>query len=82
MEDTENKIVDMEKDRLGMGYMERSDRDMQNDGGINTEYNIIRERRAVISIMPETRERLKDLGRKGDTYDDIINKLIDAYTKE
>lgn len=82
MEDTENKIVDMEKDRLGMGYMERGDRDMQNDGGINTEYNIIRERRAVISIMPETRERLKDLGRKGDTYDDIINKLIDAYTKE
>lgn len=32
---------------------------------------------ATIKIHPETRDRLKGLGKKGETYDDIINRLID-----
>ena len=36
----------------------------------------IRER-ATIKIHPETRDRLKDAGKKGETYDDIINRLLD-----
>ena len=31
----------------------------------------------VIKIRLETRDRLKDMGKKGDTYDDIINRLLD-----
>jgi len=31
----------------------------------------------VVKLRPETVERLKNLGKKGETYDDIINKLID-----
>ena len=33
----------------------------------------------TIRIRPKTRERLKNLGKKSETYDDIINKLIDKY---
>jgi hypothetical protein len=32
---------------------------------------------AVIKIHPETRERLKNVGKKGETYDKVINRLID-----
>ena len=32
-----------------------------------------------IRIRKTTVERLKEVGRKGETYDDIINRLIDAY---
>ena len=32
-------------------------------------------------IKRSTRERLKSIGRKGDTYDDVINVLIDYYVK-
>lgn len=35
-----------------------------------------------ISVKPETREILKTLGRKGETYDEIIRKLIEFYRKE
>ena len=31
----------------------------------------------VIKILLSTRERLKDIGKKGETYDGIINRLID-----
>ncbi|GEM_PF-1019662 len=31
----------------------------------------------TIQISKETREMLKSLGRKGETYDDIIRRLID-----
>ncbi len=31
----------------------------------------------TIQISKETREMLKQLGRKGETYDDIIRKLIE-----
>lgn len=30
----------------------------------------------VIRLERETREKLKNLGKKGETYDDVINKLI------
>jgi len=33
-------------------------------------------RRVIIWISPETREALKALGRKGETYDEIIRRLI------
>lgn len=32
---------------------------------------------AVIKIHPETRDRLKNAGKKGETYDKVINRLID-----
>ena len=37
--------------------------------------------KGVILIEKATRERLKDLGAKRETYDDIINRLIDEYIK-
>lgn len=35
--------------------------------------------RTTISLDPETRDRLKSLGRKGESYDDLVNRLIDNY---
>ncbi len=35
--------------------------------------------RTTISLDPETRDRLKSLGRKGESYDDLVNRLIDHY---
>jgi hypothetical protein len=35
----------------------------------------------TIKILKSTRERLADLGKKQDTYDEIINRLIDSYLK-
>lgn len=32
-----------------------------------------------IQVSRETRDRLAELGRKDDTYDDIIKRLIDLY---
>ncbi len=34
----------------------------------------------TILIREATRERLKETGKKGETYDDLINQLLD-YTK-
>ncbi len=36
---------------------------------------------STIQVKDETKHRLDLLGRKGDTYDDIIRKLITSYTK-
>ncbi len=37
----------------------------------------------TIQISKETREILKELGKKGETYDDIIRRLIElARSKE
>lgn len=36
----------------------------------------------TVKILKSTRERLADLGKKQDTYDEIINRLIDAYLKD
>ena len=35
-----------------------------------------------IQISRKTRDRLVELGKKGDTYDDIIRQLLDAYSQE
>jgi len=36
----------------------------------------------TISIRKTTRERLKEVGKKGETYDEIINRLIDFWKKK
>jgi hypothetical protein len=33
----------------------------------------------TIQILTETRDELKTLGSKGETYDEIIKRLIKAY---
>ena len=35
----------------------------------------------LIPIRKTTRERLYDIGRKGESYDKLINKLIDSWLK-
>lgn len=35
----------------------------------------------TIQVRDETKHRLDMLGRKGDTYDDIIRKLINNYAR-
>lgn len=35
--------------------------------------------RTTIPLSMETRDRLKALGRKGETYDDLVNRLIDRH---
>ena len=35
----------------------------------------------TIQIKPDTRDKLKALGGKGDTYDNIINELLKARKK-
>jgi hypothetical protein len=37
--------------------------------------------RTTISLDTETRDRLKALGRKGETYDELVNRLIDHYLR-
>lgn len=37
--------------------------------------------RTTISLDAETRDRLKALGRKGETYDELVNRLIDHYLR-
>jgi len=33
----------------------------------------------TIQVKKNTRDRLVEIGRKKETYDDIINKLVDFY---
>lgn len=40
------------------------------------------ERTINIQVKKSTHERLSDLGKKGDTFDDIIVKLLDACSDE
>ena len=35
----------------------------------------------TIQISKETREKLKEIGRKGQSYDDIIEKLLEVSRK-
>ncbi|MDO8428325.1 MAG: hypothetical protein Q7S92_03870 [Candidatus Diapherotrites archaeon] len=35
----------------------------------------------TIQLTPETRERLRELGKKDETYDEIINRLVDDHEK-
>jgi len=39
-------------------------------------------RKTVILLGYETRERLKEVGRKSQTYDQLINELIDSKQKQ
>lgn len=36
----------------------------------------------TIQIKETTRDKLKQLGRKGDTYDQIIERLLQIYDKK
>ncbi len=35
-----------------------------------------------IPVTEETLDKLKRLGHKGQTYDELINEMMDAYRKE
>jgi len=39
------------------------------------------EKMSNILIKEKTKDRLKDFGKKGDTYDIVINKVVDFYQK-
>ena len=43
------------------------------------EVEIIERCESTLKIKPSTRERLANAGTKRDSYDDIINKLLDHY---
>ena len=36
----------------------------------------------TISVSKKMMEKLKSLGRKGETYEQILQKLLEAYEKE
>ena len=36
----------------------------------------------TIQIKPATRELLKDAGSKRETYDDVINRLLDFWNEQ
>lgn len=36
----------------------------------------------TIQLTKETREKLLEVGKKKETYDDLINRLVDFYIKE
>lgn len=36
----------------------------------------------TIRIRKETREKLKRIGKKDESYDDILNRLINVYIKK
>jgi hypothetical protein len=36
----------------------------------------------TIQVKETTRDKLKQLGRKGDTYDQIIERLLQIYEKK
>ena len=36
----------------------------------------------TIQLEKETKEELKELGKKGDTYNDILKKLINFYKEK
>jgi hypothetical protein len=38
--------------------------------------------RTSIEIKQSTKDRLKNLGKKEDTFDDIVQRLLQAYEKE
>lgn len=40
------------------------------------------EKESTILIRNDTRERLKRVGHKGQTYDELINKLLDLRSKK
>lgn len=43
--------------------------------------NEVENDRTTISITPMTKQRLRDVGKMGQTDDDLINVLLDNYKK-
>jgi len=41
-----------------------------------------REGVTTIQLEMKTRDRLMSIGKKGETYDEIINKLVDTWQKK
>ena len=37
--------------------------------------------KTTIQIEEETRDRLKDIGKMGDSYDSVIRRLLDFYAE-
>ena len=37
---------------------------------------------AVIQLRTSTRERLKEIGKKGESYDTIINRILDKESSK
>ncbi|MFZ0556044.1 MAG: hypothetical protein WBL68_18435 [Nitrososphaeraceae archaeon] len=54
-----------------IGKNESVTRKKQAEGEIDT----------TIQVSIELREMLKDLGKKGETYEDVIRRLIDEHKK-
>ena len=44
--------------------------------------NEVIDRRTTIQVNKSTRDALASIGGKDDSFDDIINRLIDFYKKE
>ena len=44
--------------------------------------NMSEKRKTTIELSKETRDRLKELGKKGETYEDIIKRLLELAKKE
>jgi hypothetical protein len=42
---------------------------------------MVKDRISSIELKPSTKERIKNLGKKDDTYDDIVQRLLQAYEK-
>ena len=40
---------------------------------------VVRDFTTTIQIQKSTRDRLKTLGRKDETYDNLVNRLIEGY---
>jgi len=40
-----------------------------------------RKKTTTIRVSKETQSMLKDIGKKGETYDDVIRRLIEFYVK-
>lgn len=36
---------------------------------------------ALIPVLPQTKNRIDNLGKKGQTYDELVNYIIDKITK-
>lgn len=35
----------------------------------------------MVPVLPETKERLAEFGRKGETYDQLVNRLLDEASE-
>jgi hypothetical protein len=41
----------------------------------------MRDEQTTIVIMKATRDVLKSIGKKGETYDDVVNRLLDRVLR-